>query len=292
MKPQLLKRNRKDFLESISYQHVVDGHFLDLWHYHPELELVYVVQSSGNCFIGDAIERFEPGTLMLLGVNLPHGWFNEQKYFQPGGEYEAESIAIHFSHDFLRSNWREIPEFHTIGQLIDRAKVGLQFSGKTRDAVATYLDNMRAQDEFHRLLTFLKILQTLAETTEVRELSSVGYVKMFRETNDRLGRVHEYIMNNFHRDVSLTEVADIAHMNKSAFCRYFKRATKKSFSQYLNEIRIGFACRLLQENEGTAISEVAFDAGYNNLSNFNRQFKLIMGCNPTTYLNRYAKGRV
>ncbi len=114
---------------------------------------------------------------------------------------------------------------------------------------------------------------------------------MFRETNDRLGRVHEYIMNNFNRDISLTDVADIALMNKSAFCRYFKKATKKSFSQYLNEIRIGYACKLLQERTDTTISEIAFQVGYNNLSNFNRQFKIITGYAPKAYLRCLTQGQ-
>lgn len=292
MKPQLLKRNRKDYIESISYRHTVEDHFLDLWHYHEELELVYVVQSSGNFFVGDGIERFEAGTLVLLGENLPHGWFNEQKYFKEPGTYKAESIAIHFSYDFLKTNLKNIPEFLPIAQLMERSKVGIQFIGAERRVVMEALVDMQEQDEFQRLLSFLQILRWLSEDEHYKTLSSAGYVKMFRETNDRLGRVHEFIMNNFHRDISLAEVSKIALMNKSAFCRYFKKATKKSFSQYLNEIRIGFACRILQEKESTAISEVAFEAGYNNLSNFNRQFKLIMDCTPTEYLKRHSNSRV
>lgn len=291
MKPQLLKRNRKDYLESISYQHVVDQHFLDLWHYHPELELVYIAQSVGNCFIGDAIEKFEPGTLMLLGANLPHGWFNDQKYFQADCPDRAESMAIHFAVDFLQLNLRDVPEFRTIAQLLERSKVGLSYGEVTRLQVVPLMEQMADQDEFDRLLSCLQILRRLSEAEDVRPLSSVGYVNMFRETNDRLGRVHEYIMNNFHRDITLTEVSDIALMNKSAFCRYFKKATKKSFSQYLNEVRIGYACRLLQEKEDAPISEIAFDCGYNNLSNFNRQFKLITGFTPTTYLGQHAQTR-
>lgn len=291
MKPQLLKRNRKDYLESISYQHVVEKHFLNLWHYHPELELVYIVRSAGNCFIGDEIQRFAPGTLILMGANLPHGWFNEPKYFQEGSEAKAESMTIHFSADFLHVNLKDVPELRTIGHLMEQAKVGLDFGATTRKKVVPLLKKMEQQDPFARLLTFFSIMRFLAEADDAKTISSAGYVKMFRETNDRLGRVHEYIMNNFHRDITLDEVSDIALMNKSAFCRYFKKATKKSFSQYLNEIRIGYACRLLQENEGIAISEIAFECGYNNLSNFNRQFKIITGYNPTTYLKQHATAR-
>ena len=291
MKPQLLKRNRKDYLESISFQYVIAPHFLDLWHYHPEFELVYVVRSAGTCFIGDAIERFGAGTLMLLGSNLPHGWFNEPKYFRKDSKLKAESMAVYFSMDFMQISLKNVPEFQQISQLLERSKVGLLFSKETQKQVCHLLKAMKNQDAFDRLLTFLQILRCLSEAEDSRTLSSAGYVKMFRETNDRLGRVHEYIMNNFNRDISLMDVADIALMNKSAFCRYFKKVTKKSFSQYLNEIRIGYACKLLQERTDTTISEIAFEVGYNNLSNFNRQFKIITGYAPKAYLRCLTQGQ-
>lgn len=286
MKPQLLKRNRKDYLESISFQHVQAPKFMNLWHYHPEVELVYIQQGSGNCFIGDAIERFGPETLVLLGSSLPHNWINDQKYFLPDSTLVAESLAVHFMPEFLKVNLREVPEFQAIGHLVERAKVGLWFGLETSRAAFYLLEKMKAADAFERLLCFFSILRLLAEAEDVRLLSSPGYLAMFSETNDRLGRVHEYLMNNFTRDISLEKVAEIALMNKSAFCRYFKKATKKHFSQYLNEIRIGFACRLLQENGEPAISEIAFESGYNTISNFNRQFKLITGHTPSTYLRR------
>jgi AraC-like DNA-binding protein len=284
LKPQLLKRNRKDYLESISFQHVQASKFLNLWHYHEELELVYIVQGSGNYFIGDAIERFGPGTLVLLGSSLPHNWINDQKYFLPDSKLVAESLAVHFLPEFLKVNLREVPEFQPIGQLMEKAKVGLWFGPETAHSACCLLEKMKEADALERLLCFFRILRLLAEAEDVRLLSSPGYLAMFRETNDRLGRVHEYLMNNFTRDISLEKVAEIALMNKSAFCRYFKKATKKHFSQYLNEIRIGFACRLLQENDESAISEIAFESGYNTISNFNRQFKLITGHSPSAYL--------
>ena len=287
MKPQLLKRNRKDYLESISFQHFQAPHFLDLWHYHPELELVYIVRGNGNCFIGDAIEGFGPGTLVLLGSNLPHSWINDQKYFQVESKLVAESMAIHFLPEFLKVHLREVPEFNQIGQFMEKAKVGVWFGDETTRSAVRLLNKMKGLKEFDRLLLFLRILRLLSEASDIRLLSSAGYLAMFRETNDRLGRVHEYLMNNFTRDISLERVAEIALMNKSAFCRYFKKATKKNFSQYLNEIRIGFACRLLQENGESAISEIAFESGYNTLSNFNRQFKIITGHTPSAYLRRH-----
>ncbi len=289
MKPQLLKRNRKDYLESISFQHLVEPHFLSLWHYHPELELVYIVRGTGNYFVGDAIESFAPGTLVLLGSDLPHKWINDQEYFQPEAGLEAESMAIHFFSSFLHADLHHIPEFRSLGQLFERAKVGIHFQESVSFAVAEQIAQLGQMDGFRRLIAFLEILKELTETEDYRYLSSAGYLKMFRQTNDRQGRIHEFIMNNFQRDITLEQVAAVAHMNKAAFCRYFKRTTKKSFSRYLNEIRIGYACKMLQEKEGMPISEVAFESGYNNVSNFNRQFKLVTGFSPSAYLRQHLQ---
>lgn len=287
MKPQLLKRNPKDYLESISYQRTVASNFLPLWHYHPELELVYIVRGSGNFFAGDHIERFEPGSLVLLGSNLPHKWLNDAAYFQEGSELVAESITIHFSVDFLQTPLKKIPEFSGLGQLIDRAKVGIHFVGSSPWVLSKMLTEMQNMDEFTRLLRFLEVLRHLAEAREIEYLSSSGYLKMFRDTDDRLAWVHEHVMNNFQRTIRLDEVARIACMNKSAFCRYFKKATKKNFSSYLNEIRIGYSCKLLQENPSASIAEIAYECGFNNVSNFNRQFKLNMGIPPSAYLKKH-----
>jgi AraC-like DNA-binding protein len=261
--------------------------FLSVWHYHPELELVYIVESSGSLFVGDAIESFEGDSLVLLGSNLAHRWLNDPAYFQSDPDSKAESLTIHFAPDFLKTNLKDIPEFRILGNLMDQSKLGILFFGPSTQAVKEQMFAMEAQDEFSRLISFLEILRRLARENAYRFLASPGYVAQVQETNDRFGRVHAFIMNNFQRDISLDEVSEIALMNKSAFCRYFKKTTKKSFSRYLHEIRIGYACKLLSEQDEIAISEVGFECGYNNISNFNRQFKLITGYPPSAYLKKY-----
>lgn len=288
MKPKLLHRNPTGFVESVMYQHTVSEQFLSAWHYHPELELVYVVRSSGSLFVGDAIESFSEGDLVLLGSNLPHRWLNDPSHSSSDSKGSAESLTVHFAPDFLKVNLSKIPEFRSLGQLIELAKRGVVFKGSSCQKVGEQLLAMEMQDEFKRLLNFLDILRLLAQSSNNRLLVSPGYAEQKIESNNRFGRVHAYIMNHFQEDITLEEVADIALMNKSAFCRYFKKITKKNFSRYLHEIRIGYACKLLSEQQqDISIAEVGFQCGYNNASNFNRQFKIITGHSPTAYIRQY-----
>lgn len=288
MKPKLLHRNPKGFVESVVFQHTVNKKFLSVWHYHPELELVYVARSSGSLFAGDAIGSFEEGNVILLGSNLPHRWLNDPPGQKEESSPEAESLTVHFAPDFLKVNLIEIPEFRLIGQLLEQAKRGILFNEACSQKVKEKLLAMEQQDEFARLLTFLEILRILAQGPKTRLLASPSYADLNQETNDRFERIHAFVMNNFQQDITLGHVAEIALMNKSAFCRYFKKVTKKNFSRYLHEIRVGYACKLLSEQRDISIAEIGFQCGYNNVSNFNRQFKLITGLSPTDYVGQYV----
>jgi AraC-like DNA-binding protein len=288
MKPKLLHRNPTGFVESVVYQHTVSDQFLTAWHYHPELELVYIVRSSGSLFVGDAIESFGPGSLVLLGSNLPHRWLNDASHQPRSATGHSESLTVHFAPDFLKVNLCKIPEFRQMGQLLEQAKRGIFFYGNCCSKIGAQLLAMDQQDEFKRLLNFLDILRVLSQSSNTRLIASPGYAAQKIESNSRFGRVHAYIMTHFQEDITLEQVADIALMNKSAFCRYFKKVTKKNFSRYLHEIRIGYACKLLSEQQqDISIAEVGFQCGYNNVSNFNRQFKIVTGHSPTAYIRQY-----
>ncbi len=290
MKPHLLNKNMTEFVGSISAERHHFPHFLNLWHYHTELELVSIEKSTGTCFVGDSINAFAPGTLVLLGPNIPHKWQSDEQYFDADQSLEAEAYVVHFSNSFLRTEIKDIPELRSIGLLIEAAQLGIWFEGKSVASVSRSMRQLTKLKGFQQFILFLEILEKLSREKRRKYLSSPGYVKIFRDKNDRLGKVHTYVMDHFQRDISLDEVAGVAHMNKSAFCRFFKKALNKHFSQYLNEIRIGYACKLLLESEGTTISAIAYECGYNNASNFNRQFKLITGYTPSKYIDLHLDG--
>ena len=262
--------------------------FLKIWHYHQELELVVVLKSKGTCFMGDCIETFEPGDVFLIGKDTPHMWLNNELYFKNDSQLKAKALVIHFKKDFLGSVFFETPEMIHLLELFDRARFGIKFQ-KTNKQLIKEIQLMPELNGFTKTITFLNILNKLAKHKNYKLLVSTGFISTFQGTkNKTLDRIHAYIFKNFNRTITLVEVAKIAHMNASAFSRFFKQVNRKTFSRYLSEIRIGYACKLLLEDKSN-ISSVCYEVGFNNLSNFNRQFKIVMACTPTEYISQHNK---
>ncbi|MDO7135599.1 AraC family transcriptional regulator [Algibacter lectus] len=261
-------------------------YFLKIWHYHPELELVVVLKSEGTCFIGDSVEKFGIGDVVLIGKNLPHMWLNDDGYFEPTSEQTAKAIAIHFKENYLGPKFFETPEMIHILELFKRASYGLKFLNVNKKLLND-IKSMLALEGFEKTMAFLNILHALAKHTDTKKLSSQGFINSFNSSkSDTQDNVQAYIFKNFNLEISLNKAAEIAHMNPSAFSRYFKRVNKKTFSRYVTEIRIGYACKLLLENRFN-ISKICYESGFNNISNFNRQFKIVMNYTPSEYLEKH-----
>ncbi|MFC4222034.1 AraC family transcriptional regulator [Flagellimonas marina] len=274
---------------SFSVKHHVFPYFLRIWHYHPELELSLIVKSKGTRFVGDSIERFQEGDVILIGEKLPHMWLNDDKYFSNSKNLQAEAIAIHFRKDFMGKDFCDSKELRHIKALIEKSRYGLKFNAPEKELIAK-IESLVALNGFEKLMSFLNILNDLTNHKDITQLSSKGYLNIFREGNNKkMSKTHEYIFKNFNKgNISLEEVASIAHMSASAFSRSFKRVNGKTFNEYVNEVRIGYACKLLNEYNYN-ISRVSYESGYNNISNFNRQFKKITGRTPSDYIKQYKK---
>lgn len=261
-------------------------YFLKIWHYHPELELVVILKSEGTCFVGDSIEKFEVGDVVLIGKNLPHMWLNDENYFNQDKDESAKAIAIHFKQNYLGESFFETPEMMHLLELFDRSKCGLKFLNVGNELIDE-IQEMLEMKGFQKTISFLIILDKLAKHKDIKKLASDGFVNSFKAAKSKIqDNVQAYIFKNFNREIKLEEAANIAHMNVSAFSRYFKRVNKKTFSRYVAEIRIGYACKLLMEKRSN-IAAVCYESGFNNISNFNRQFKLVMNCTPSAYLKSY-----
>ncbi|MBC6997278.1 AraC family transcriptional regulator [Cytophaga sp. FL35] len=262
-------------------------HFLKIWHHHPELELVAIKKSTGTRFIGDSIEKFVEGEVVLIGKNLPHMWLNDDVYFSDNSELTAEAIAVHFIQDFFGEGWLSTPEVQPIARLFELAQQGVKFEGlspKTIDEI----EGLLQLQGFDKAVSFVKILNKLAKHPSYTLLSSAGFVSSFRKSDDEnLDRIYSFIFKNFNTPIHSKDVAEIAHMNPSAFSRFFKRVHRKTFTRYLNEIRVGFSCKLLMEHN-KSVSEVCYESGFNNISNFNRQFKAITGMSPSDYVKLHT----
>ena len=285
MKLHLLDRSNPT--ASISVRKNSYPNFLKIWHYHPELELVTVLKSKGTRFIGDSIKKFQSKDVVLIGKNLPHMWLNDPKYFKGDTNLIAEAISIHFKEEFLGDRFLELPEIKPIVELFKNAQQGIHFRN-VPEALRQAIINLNDETEFNKTHQFIGILYQLAIHEDFKILASAGYVASLKLEEPKLSsQVIAYIFKNFNQEIDLKTVAELVHMNPSAFSRSFKRVHRKTFSKYVNEIRIGYACKLLMENE-LNVAAIAFESGFNNLSNFNRQFKIIKKIPPSSYLKKHS----
>lgn len=233
--------------------------------------------------VGDHDECFSDGDLVFLGSNLPHSYQNDPVYYQGNASLTAEAIVIHFREDFLGKDFFNLPEMIPVNQLFDRAKFGLKILGNTRQQISDIMHEMQDLSGHRRIIQLLSILEVLSLSEEFQLLANPGFVQQYAVSgNDRITKVHEYIMTNFRKDIPLANAAEIANMSIPSFCRFFKACTRKSYSHFLNEIRVGYACKLLSEDKYN-ISRICYESGFNNMSNFNRRFKKITGKSPLQY---------
>ena len=256
-------------------------HFPFNWHYHPEIELTLIVKGRGLRFVGDSIQDYRDGDLCLLGSNTPHTWQS-----QPAKGRSVHSVVILFLNDFLGQELFEKPEARPIHDLLERSRRGLVITGKTRQTLAAQMIAMRSlpRGSFQHVLSLLSMLSTIAAnpgdcaplgTCEIDPVAN-------HDAHQRLRSILRFI--NEHPDELPTqrEVAGQVRLSPAAFSRFFKRSVGKTYVSYLNELRIGRACRELIETDMN-ITEIAFRAGFNNLSNFNRRFRRMKNLTPRAY---------
>lgn len=261
-------------------------HFIVPWHFHPEIELVLILKSEGKRFVGDSIKNFAPGDLVLLGANIPHWYRNDSAYYEGNANLEAVSVVIQFDQNFLGERFFSTPETLSIKRLLQEAQLGLEIHGSTRDRITAMIMEMHDLKGMDKLLRFLSILHLLSLSKEYKTLSNHGSVSIQAKDSERINTIYEYVMKNFKHPISVEDVAEKVFMAPATFCRYFKKRTRKTFTHFLNEIRIGHACKLLIEKD-VSIAEICFASGYNNISYFNRQFKAIKKITPQSFKHQY-----
>lgn len=266
-------------------------HFTYPWHFHSEFEIVYVMKSSGKRFVADSVEPYQEGDITLMGSNLPHFWKNDVQ-----GDAENASrvnaIVVQFHKDFFREEINSYPEFHRINELLKRAGRGIHISKTSGEKIGRMLKRLLKLSGLERMLYFIKLMDALARVENYRILASKAYqVEDHKELNNRLDKVMHFITTNYQRKITQEEIASKIGMTTTAFCRYFKEKTGKGFIFFVNEMRIGYACKLLIENH-LSISQICFECGFNNISNFNRMFKRQTGFTPGEYQQQFLKATI
>jgi len=262
---------------------MVVPYFYNPYHFHPELELTYVSRGTGTRYIGDHIESFSEGDLVLVGSNLPHLWKNDKIYYQGDPYLKTHAIVVQFREDFLGELALELPEMKNIKKMILNSRLGLKIQHKNRDKVASVMQAMVSQSGAERIISLLFVLNIIAESKDVKTLSSRAFsVDSTQIGLERINTVFAYIFENFSEEITLKKISDIANMSPTAFCRYFKAHTNKTFSSFIIETRIHHSCKLIM-NENKSFSEIAFESGFSNLSYFTKLFKKTIGMTPREY---------
>lgn len=285
MKPQLLKITPPPnssfnlFVQEAPY-------FATPWHYHPEYEIVLVLESTGKKFVGSNVSTFQPGDLCMIGAYLPHYYRNDAQYYAKNQNIKARSLVIHFGEEFLGSHFFDLPECHSIKLLLERSKRGLSFDVNTVSKVSDSIKGLQHLSGINRLLDLVAILNVLSEAKGVQELTTNSVSLQNEVDSARINGVLAFITQNYRQEIQLGDAAKLANMSESAFSRYFKKRTRRTFSQFIVELRIEHACKLLVEDK-MSVSAVSVESGFNNLSNFNRQFKSIKKTTPLAYRSTF-----
>lgn len=280
MKPHLLKVPIKSEF-SFSIRHDRIPYFYNHWHYHPEVELIHIHNGTGTQFMGDNIGYFKSGDMILVGANLAHLWKCDEPYFDKNSTLIAEATVIHFVPEVLGEGFFKLPENELLFSILEKAKQGIVISGKTKLLVSELMKKLLDATGPQRIIYLLTILSEVAVSKEIQLLSSKNFYTNKEETN-KLDTIYQYVLSHFREKISLDEIAALANLSTKAFCRYFKTRTRRTFSGFLMEVRIGYACKLLSEKD-ISISDVCFESGFNNVSNFNRYFKLLKLKTPLQY---------
>ncbi len=253
------------------------------WHFHPEYELVLILKGKGKRMVGDHIDLFQEEDLVFLGSNLPHEWACNKTYHGADGKFTGEGIVIHFLHDFLGKKFMEIPENAELNNFLNLSSQGCHIYGYTKRKIISLMKELLVSGNEDKLYTLFRIFQILSKSNEFHLLASPGFNEPFRRRGDEpLAQAWEYILINFQKDIKVKDLLEITNMSNTTFCLTFKKTYRMSFKEYLLNVRIGYACRLLLK-ESLNISEIAYESGFENLSNFNRQFKKIKGVTPKVY---------
>ena len=262
-------------------------HMRNTWHYHPELELLYIKKSAGTWLIGDYIGPFRSGNVVLIGANLPHSFRHEDTFIREQKGLSGEAVVALFKQDIPSTTLAALPEMRKLTHLLSLSGQGIKLEGATSLKVAAMMDDLTEQSPGSRLITLLQILYLIAESGDYTLLSTQSFnTCLLQHDNQRLKTVIEYTHTHFRGKFLLEDAAALVHMTETSFCRYFKIETGKTYVRFLTELRIGYACQLLIDSDKN-ITEICYECGYNTLSHFINMFRLITGKRPLEYKKHF-----
>lgn len=260
------------------------------WHYHNNYEISFITEGSGKRIVADSIEDFQPGDLVFLGKNLPHAWIADKEQGLWSNR-TLEMVFLQFTEKVLCSQLLALPEFSHVAKALSLSEQGIHIVGQTLNEVSELMLQLPYMKGFDRMLHFFKMMDIIGKSDSLIHLASKEYlITRFSSQNKRIETIHEYLMNNYREEIDLERLAGMVNMAEGSLCRFFKQNTGLTIFEYLNKIKVEFACKLLMD-PSLSILEVCFDSGFNNTSHFNKQFKKSTGVTPMEYRKRF-KGLV
>lgn len=256
------------------------GHqFYDKLHQHEEIQISLIKKGEGTFIIGDYIGEFEKGDVFVIGEHLPHVFNNDTS------DEEVHMISLFFIKSSFGDHFFKLPEFNQLSPLFSASALGFKLDG-SQNNLKDLMEGIISKSQFDRFISFMEILKTIAKE-KISPLSSIIHTKTYgEEEGKRMRDIFTYTLDNFYKNINLNQVAAVAHMTPNAFCRYFKQRTNKTYINFLLEIKIGNACKLLTKHTDLSIAEISYKSGFNNLTNFNRKFKSLKGITPTEFKKR------
>ena len=251
-------------------------HFEVPWHQHVEYELILFKEGAGLSFIGNYVGEFETGDIFFLGSNVPH------TFQKSNADLITSAVVVHFKENFWGEEILHLPESKSIRRLLQRSMNGLKISGKTKELLQPIIQSLEIEKGFWRITRLCECLSLLSETKDFITVSTQEIKALNPRDKDRIDSVFQYTMENFREPIKLSLISKKAGMSIPAFCSYFKKRTKKTYIDFVNEVRIGYACKLLLTTQ-TSVLQICFESGFNTVANFNRQFLKIKKTTPSQY---------
>jgi AraC-like DNA-binding protein len=258
------------------------------WHYHNNYEISFITEGTGRRIVGDSIANFYPGDLVFIGPRLPHVWIPDKESWSLSNR-SLEMVILQFNSNALCNQILSLPEFKLVYNALNYSERGIQIIGQTLNEASEIMLQLPFQDNFNKIINLFILLNIIGKSDNNIYLASEEYFrKRFNTGSKRISMIHEFLMNNYLKDIKLQQIADIVHMTQGALCHFFKMNMGITIFKYLNQIKVDFACKLLMDPD-LSIIQVGLGSGFNNVSHFNKQFKIITGLSPSEYRKRFIK---
>lgn len=261
-----------------------ERYFYDTLHQHPEIQVTFIENSSGNLIYGDYLGAFGPGDVFVIGPNVPHVFRNDNSFYEEEATKNAKAYTLFFDEATFGKQFFELPESGKLSQFIGMAERGMKLKSEDAKSLIPLIKQLYQISGLDRMILLLQILNYLSQCDFEFLTNQLNVKSLSDDQGKRLDDIFRFTLQEYHRAIKLEEVASIANLSPSAFCRYFKQHTRKTYIDFLNEFRISQACKLLVDRD-KSVTEICYEVGFNNLSNFNRKFKAVMTVTPRNYVH-------